>query len=209
MATQMHTNTRLATFIARGNMGPAQIQIPELVPAQAAVQQPAAAQAPAAPVPGGSGPAHPQGGGGPPAPGGGPPGGGPPVPGGGGPPAPGGGGQAAPPPAGNAHTPRMCGNPPKIFNGDQQKADRFISQLKRYYLANHRVPEYNLWICKVVIACTFIQGALIDSWVERIVEWLERLNPPGDDIRDVWEQFLYEFLEQFQDMQKGECVSPS
>ena len=65
MATQTHTNMRLATFIARGNMGPAQIQIPELVPAQAAVQQPAAAQAPAAPVPGGGGPAHPQGGGGP------------------------------------------------------------------------------------------------------------------------------------------------
>ena len=95
----------------------------------------------------------------------------PPTPGGGGggqPPA-GSGGQANPPAAPSL---RLCGNPPEIFMGDREKADCFLSQLKRYYLANIGVPEFNSWIRKVIIACTYIQGPLVDKWVDRAVDWL-------------------------------------
>jgi hypothetical protein len=34
----------------------------------------------------------------------------------------------------------------EIFTGDREKADRFLSQLKHYYLANIGVPEFNSWI---------------------------------------------------------------
>ena len=123
--------------------------------------------------------------------------------GGGGQPPAGGGGQANPPAAPNL---RLCGNPLEIFTGDREKADRFLSQLKCYYLANIEVPEFNSWIRKVVIACTYIQGPLVDKWVDRAVDWLVQLNPLIDNIEDVWDQFLDAFTEQFQDSQKGECT---
>ena len=78
--------------------------------------------------------------------------------------------QTPPPPA--APNLRLCGNPPEIFTGEREKADRFLSQLKRYYLANLGVPEFNSWIRKVVIACTYIQGPLVDKWVNRAIDWL-------------------------------------
>ena len=113
----------------------------------------------------------------------------------------GGRGQANPPAAPNL---RLCGNPPEIFTGHREKADRFLSQLKRYHLANIGVPEFNSWIRKVVITCTYIQGPLVDKWVDRAVDWLSQLDPAIDDIEDVWDQFLDAFAEQFQDSQKGE-----
>jgi hypothetical protein len=89
--------------------------------------------------------------------------------------------------------------PPEIFTGEREQADCFLSQLKRYYLANIGVPEFNSWIRKVVIACTYIQGPLVDKWVDRAVDWLSRLDPLIDNIEDVWVQFLDAFAEQFQD----------
>ena len=176
MATQTHS--RLATHIARGN-----ITLPNIPPIFVPPPTPPCPQTPPTrtPTPGGGG----GGGRG----------------GGGQPPAGGGGGQANPPAIPNL---RLCGNPPEIFTGDREKADRFLSQLKRYYLANIGVPEFNSWIRKVVIACTYIQGPLVDKWVDRAVDWLSRLDPLIDDIEDVWDQFLDAFAEQFQDSQKGE-----
>ena len=119
MATQTHF--RLAAHIARGN-----VVLPNVPPAPAPAPTPAPAPAPAQPPAGGGGggqpPAGSRGGGPPPARGA-------------------GGGQADPPPA--APSLRLCGNPPEIFTGDREKADRFLSQLKHYYLANIRVPEFN------------------------------------------------------------------
>ena len=70
-------------------------------------------------------------------------------------------------------------------------------------MANIGVPEFNSWIRKVVIACTYIQGPLVNKWVDGAVDWLSRLDPVIDDIEDVWDQFLDAFTEQFQDSQKG------
>ena len=174
MATQTHS--RLATHIARGNVTLPNIP-PIFIPAPPCLQTPP----PRTPTPGTPGGGGGRGGGG-----------------GGG---KGGGGQANPPAAPNL---RLCGNPPEIFTGDREKVDRFLSQLKQYYLANIRVPEFNSWIRKVVIACTYIQGPLVDKWVDRAVDWLLRLDPAIDNIEDVWDQFLDAFAEQFQDSQKGE-----
>ena len=122
MATQTHL--RLATHIARGN-----ITLPNIPPIFVPLPTPACPPTPPirAPTPGGGGGGGGRGGGG---------GGG----GGGQPPAGGRGGQANPPAAPNL---RLCGNPPEIFTGNREKADRFLSQLKRYYLANIGVPEFN------------------------------------------------------------------
>ena len=182
MATQTHS--RLATHIARGN-----VTLPNVPPIFVPPPAPPRPQTPPthAPTPGGGGRGGGRGGGGR---GGGGRGG-----------RAGGGGQANPPTAPNL---RLCRNPPGIFTGDREKADHFLSQLKRYYLANIGVPEFNSWIRKVVIACTYIQGPLVNKWVDRAVDWLSQLDPLIDDIEDVWAQFLDAFAEQFQDSQKGE-----
>ena len=177
MATQTHS--RLATHITRGNVTLPNIP-PIFIPTPPRPQTPP----PCVPTPG-----TPGGGGG-----GGRGGGG----GGGGRGGGGRGGQANPPNL------RLCGNPPEIFAGDREKADRFLSQLKCYYLANIGVSEFNSWIRKVVITCMYIQGPLVNKWVDRAVDWLLRLNPAIDNIEDVWDQFLDAFAEQFQDSQKGE-----
>ena len=181
MATQTHS--RLATHIARGN-----VTLPNVPPIFIPAPHRPPTPPPRAPTPG-----TPGGGGG--GGGGGGRGGGRGGGGGGG-----GGGQANHPALPNL---RLCGNPPEIFTGEREKADRFLSQLKCYYLANIGVPEFNFWIRKVVIACTYIQGPLVDKWVDRAVDWLSRLDPLIDDIEDVWVQFLDAFAEQFQDSQKG------
>ena len=177
MATQTHS--RLATHIARGN-----VTLPNVPPIFILAPQCPPTPPLRAPTPG-----TPEGRGGGGGGGGGKGGGG------------GGGGQANHPALPSL---RLCGNPPEIFTGEREKADRFLSQLKHYYLANIGVPEFNSWIRKVVIACTYIQGPLVDKWVDRAVDWLSRLDPTIDDIEDVWVQFLDAFAEQFQDSQKGE-----
>ena len=188
MATQTHS--RLVTHIARGNVTLPNIP-PVFIPPPAPICPPTPPTC--TPTPGGGGRGGGRGGGG----GGGRGGGG-----GGQPPAGGGGGgQANPPVAPNL---RLCRNPLEIFTRDREKVDRFLSQPKRYYLANIGVPEFNSWIQKVVIACTYIQGPLVNKWVDRAVDWLLQLDPLIDDIEDVWDQFLDAFTEQFQDSQKGE-----
>ena len=143
MATQTHS--RLATHIARGN-----VMLPNVPPIFVPPPAPPRPQTPliCAPTPGGGGGGGRGGGRG----GGGGSGGG----------GAGEGGQVNPPATPNL---RLCRNPPEIFTGDREKADCFLSQLKQYYLANIGVPEFNSWICKVVITCTYIQGPLVDKWI--------------------------------------------
>ena len=96
--------------------------------------------------------------------------------------------------------------PPRDIYRRQRESRLLPPQLKCYYLANIRVPEFNSWIQKVVITCTYIQGPLVDKWVDRAVDWLSRLDSLIDDIENVWDQFLDAFAEQFQDSQKGKCA---
>ena len=175
MATQT-APPRLAHVLARANMG--QPPLPPDPPASPPEAPPAAPQ-----------PANPPAGGG----------------GGGQPPAGGGGGGQPPtrgaqpaPAAQNPPTLRLCGNPPETFDGDRTKADRFLSQLHHFYLTNLGVPEFQSWIRKVVIATTYIQGPLVDGWVEGIIDWISQLNPQTDNIKDIWDQFLDGFRDQFQ-----------
>jgi Retrotransposon gag protein len=109
MATQTHS--RLAAHIARGN-----VTLSNVPPAPIPVPAPARAPTPPTGSGGGGQPPAGSGGGGPPPPDGG---------GGGQPPTGGGGGGQANPPA--VPSLRLCGNPPEIFMGDREKADRFLS----------------------------------------------------------------------------------
>ena len=75
--------------------------------------------------------------------------------------------------------------PQKSLPEKERKQTASSPNSKHYYLANIGVAEFNSWIRKVVIACTYIQGPLVDKWVDRAIDWLSRLDPLIDDIEDV------------------------
>jgi retrotransposon gag protein len=54
-------------------------------------------------------------------------------------------------------------------------------------------------IMKVAFALTFIKGPKVAGWVRDMGEFLDNLDPIIDDIPKVWEQFLNNFTEHFQD----------
>jgi retrotransposon gag protein len=140
---------------------------------------------------GGGGPAGPSG---PPNPGGprGP--GGSPV-GGEGPNFPAGGNLAT---GGQPPSDKTWGSLPNHFNGMRSKADDFINELKSYFHINRLNAALQSPITKAAFALTLIKGPEVAGWVRDMGEFLDNLNPTTDDVPEVWEQFLNNFAERFQ-----------
>jgi len=145
-------------------------------------------------------------------PGGGPPSGGPPSGGSGGPGGnpPGAPGPPAPvPPAQGGQQPiaraadiKSMGGLPQVFTGDCLLADDFIEEVKGYLRLNQDVAGYNSPIKKVALTLTLIKGPQVAGWTCDMGNWLDTLDPILDNIPDVWDQFLYEFSQQYQDSQR-------
>jgi len=145
-------------------------------------------------------------------PSGGPPSGGPPSGGSGG---PGGNPPRAPgpptpiPPAQGGQQPiaraadvKSMGGLPQVFSGDCLLADDFIEEVKGYLRLNQDVAGYNFPIKKVALTLTLMKGPQVAGWTCDMGTWLDTLDPILDNIPDVWDQFLYEFSQQYQDSQR-------
>jgi Retrotransposon gag protein len=57
---------------------------------------------------------------------------------------------------------------------------------------------------KIVFTLTLIKGPDIAGWICDIGDMLDHLDPDTDNVPALWQQFLYEFEVQFQNMQKEE-----
>jgi hypothetical protein len=141
---------------------------------------------------GGGGPAGPSS---PPNPGG-PGGPGGPLAGGEGPNLPGGGNPAT---GGQLPSDKTWGSLPNHFDSMRSKADDFIDKLKSYFRVNRLNVALQSPITKAAFALTLIKGPEVAGWVRDMGEFLDNLNPITDDIPKVWEQFLNNFTERFQD----------
>ena len=95
------------------------------------------------------------------------------------------------------------GSLPSIFNGDRTQADRFIEGLKAYFRLNHAVPTFRSWITCVALALTCIQGEKVENWTCDKGDWLDGLNPAIDDNLVVWQTFVNDFHDHFQDTQRA------
>jgi len=95
----------------------------------------------------------------------------------------------------------MMGALPAVFNGDHMYANDFIEQLKAYIQLNRQVAGMGSFIQRATLALTLIQGPLVAKWTRAIEAWLDTLQAV-DDIPVVWDQFLAEFANQFQDTQR-------
>jgi len=115
------------------------------------------------------------------------------------PPAPAQGGQQ---PIAQAADVKSMGGLPQVFTGDHLIADDFIKEVKGYLRLNQDVAGYNSPIKKVTLTLTLMKGPQVAGWTRDMGTWLDTLNPVLDNIPDVWDQFLYEFSQQFQDSQR-------
>ena len=93
---------------------------------------------------------------------------------------------------------------PQLFYGDRTKADDFINEVKAYLCLNADVVGYNSPFKKVTFTLTLIKGESAAQWVRDMGDWLDALVIPRDNIPGLWDQFLTEFREQFQDTQAAQ-----
>jgi len=84
-------------------------------------------------------------------------------------------------------------------------ADDFIEQLKVYIQLNRQVAGMGSFIQRVAFALTLIQGPLVAEWTQAMGAWLDTLQAI-DDIPAVWDQFLVEFSNQYQDTQRQQSA---
>jgi len=97
---------------------------------------------------------------------------------------------------------KSMGGLPQVFSGDRLLTDNFIEEVKGYLQLNQDVAGYNSPIKKVALTLTLMKGPQVAGWTCDMGTWLDTLDPVLDNIPDVWDQFLYEFSQQYQDSQK-------
>jgi len=97
---------------------------------------------------------------------------------------------------------KSMGGLPQIFSEDQLLADDFIKEVKGYLQLNQDVAGYNSPIKKVALTLTLMKGPQVAGWTHNMGTWLDTLDPILDNILDVWDQFLFEFSQQYQDSQR-------
>jgi hypothetical protein len=93
------------------------------------------------------------------------------------------------------------GGLPQLFHRDRTKANNFIDEVKAYLRLNADVVGFDSPYKKVAFTLTLIKGEEAVQWVRDIGNWLDNLVLPQDNIPALWDQFLMEFQQQFQDTQ--------
>jgi hypothetical protein len=96
---------------------------------------------------------------------------------------------------------KTMGQLPQIFTGDRTRADDFIEEVKGYLRLNQDVAGFNSPMKKIAFTLMLIKGADTAGWTWDMGMFLDGLDPE-DNIPELWTQFLVEFGQQFQDMQK-------
>jgi hypothetical protein len=96
---------------------------------------------------------------------------------------------------------KTMGQLSQVFTGNQAQADNFIEKVKGYLQLNQDVAGFDLPIKKIAFTLTLIKGPDTAGWTCDMGDFLDGLGS-ADNIPDLWTQFLEEFRQQFQDMQK-------
>jgi Retrotransposon gag protein len=95
------------------------------------------------------------------------------------------------------------GQLPPVFHGDRTRAEDFIEKLKAYVHVNDGISGFSSARHRIALALTLIEGPQVAGWARDMGAWYDLLTP-AHDTPQLWEQFLKEFTNQFQDMQSSE-----
>jgi hypothetical protein len=93
----------------------------------------------------------------------------------------------------------LQGKEPPIFEGDRQKTDRFLYELRLYQFMNTTHPiMVNPWQ-KVAHALTYVSGPNIYEWKQSVENWILSIPAPSAPKKMVYEDFKEEFIESWTD----------
>ena len=89
----------------------------------------------------------------------------------------------------------LQGKEPFIFDGNRQKTDRFLHELRLYQFVNATHPIMtNPWQ-KVAHALTYVNGPNIYEWKRSTENWILSIPPPSTPRKTVYDDFEEEFIE--------------
>jgi hypothetical protein len=95
----------------------------------------------------------------------------------------------------------MMGQLPQVFTRDRARANDFIEEVKGYLWLNQDVAGFDSPMKRIAFTLMLIKGPDMAGQTRDMGAFLDGLDP-GDNIPELWTQFLAEFGQQFQDMQK-------
>ena len=102
----------------------------------------------------------------------------------------------------------MRGVPPTIFDGTRSKADDFIGQFRRFKMVNRTHEAMKVPFDRVLTALTYIQGPLINDWVDQQEKKLAtrtdttKPNHVQETDKVLWAEFETAFLAAWTDTSK-------
>ena len=94
----------------------------------------------------------------------------------------------------------LQGKEPPVFEGDRQKTDHFLHELRLYQFVNAAHPVMmNPWQ-KVAHVLTYMSGPNIYEWKQSAENWILSIPAPLAPNKTVYEDFEEEFIESWTDM---------
>ena len=93
----------------------------------------------------------------------------------------------------------LQGKEPFVFDGNRQKTDQFLHELRLYQFVNTTHPIMtNPWQ-KVAHALTYVNGPNIYEWKRSVENWILSIPTPSAPNKTVYEDFEEEFIESWTD----------
>ena len=93
----------------------------------------------------------------------------------------------------------LQGKEPFVFDGNRQKTDQFLHELRLYQFINAAHPIMtNPWQ-KVAHALTYVNGPNTYEWKRSAENWILSIPAPSAPNRTVYEEFEEEFIESWTD----------
>jgi hypothetical protein len=91
---------------------------------------------------------------------------------------------------------------PRIFEGDREDVERFLTDLITYIDLNELVPNLASYKFRVRMALSFIQGDVVREWKNKVLDYIRPVNIPDNE--HTWNDFIAMFRAQYADSSKGE-----
>jgi hypothetical protein len=98
----------------------------------------------------------------------------------------------------------MMGSLPTIFDSNRSYAKGFIKGVQKYICLNKDIPGFCSPMKKIALVLMLMQGPKVEGWTADIGTALDLLDPTQDNVPALWDQFLVEFVDQYQDSQVAE-----
>ena len=93
----------------------------------------------------------------------------------------------------------LIGNPPTVFTGRQDKAERFLCNVQLFQQINLYHPIMHDPCRRITWTLSMIQGEDVEEWKQGKVEWIMTTPILWPPFLSLWNKFEHNFLEDWKD----------